>query len=405
VNKRFSGPPVGIACCAAIFWPGSLIFGFPGVMGRHWQTVFQVSRVETGRILFFVLAAVGIFMFIIGRLQERYGPARLFTAGAVLCAAGTVWMPRANSITGIYLWAFLMGASSAFIYLPGLTVVQRWYPERRGLVSGLFNLSFAGSAALMSPVYNQMLVNYGPQTVARMASVMALVFGLAAACVIRFPDVMQTPSSTGRADIPQVPTSLTVIQSLKTQSFWLLWSTWALAGAAGISMVMLSVSFGTARGLSTDHAVLLLTAFNLTNGLSRLISGFISDYLGRKQTLALTFLFGAVAYIMLERVNGLAVWMVLTALIGYGFGTLFAVSAPLASDCFGMDHFGAIFGLVFTAYGFVAGVLGPWVSGWLLDVLDGNFNGVFLYLGALYLAAALLIMKTTPRTECAYPGG
>lgn len=393
------------ACCAAIFWPGTLIFGFPGVMNPHWQAAFGVGRAETGRILFFVLAAVGVFMFIVGRLQERFGPSRMFAAGAILCAAATCWEPRAASIGGIYLWAFLVGTSSAFIYLPGLTVVQRWYPARRGLVSGLFNISFAGSAAIMSPVYNRMLADFGHGPVAWSAAGLALVFGLAAAGVIRFPDSGRsdpTPSST-TAPAAGLP-SLTVAQSLKTQSFWLLWCTWALAGAAGISMIMLSVSFGTARGLSADRAVLLLTAFNLTNGLSRLVSGFISDVLGRKQTLALTFLLGALAYLLLDRVSGLTAWMVLTAAVGYGFGTLFAVSAPLASECFGLAHFGAVFGLVFTAYGFVAGVLGPWVSGWLLDRMAGDFNTVFLYLGSLYFISAFLIMKTTPRSECVYPG-
>ena len=62
----------------------------------------------------------------------------------------------------------------------------------------------------------------------------------------------------------------------------------------------------------------------------------------------------------------------------------FAVSAPLATDCFGMTHFGAIFGLVFMAYGFVAGPLGPWLSGHVLDSTQGNFQVVFTYLVSIH---------------------
>jgi len=69
------------------------------------------------------------------------------------------------------------------------------------------------------------------------------------------------------------------------------------------------------------------------------------------------------------------------------------VSAPLVTDCFGLAHFGAIFGLVFTAYGFVSGLIGPSLSGYLLDVTRGNFNVVFSYLGLFCLVSSLLILK------------
>ena len=71
MQERIVKSAILIACCVAVFWPGTLVFGFPGVMGHYWQTTLSVERTEVGRILFFVLAAVGIFMFIIGRLQIR----------------------------------------------------------------------------------------------------------------------------------------------------------------------------------------------------------------------------------------------------------------------------------------------------------------------------------------------
>ena len=88
--------------------------------------------------------------------------------------------------------------------------------------------------------------------------------------------------------------------------------------------------------------------------------------------------------------------MVLAAVIGFAFGTLFAVSAPLAVDCFGLAHFGAIFGLVFTAYGFLAGPLGPSLSGYLLDATGADFTIVFSYLGFFCLLASLSIRRVRP---------
>ena len=149
-----------------------------------------------------------------------------------------------------------------------------------------------------------------------------------------------------------------------------------------------------------DHAVFILTAFNLTNGSSRLVSGFLSDIIGRDKTMSLAFLLAGGAYFLFPYLEGLIAWAILATIVGFAFGTLFAVSAPLIGDCFGMDHFGVIFGLVFTAYGFVSGIIGPWLCGHLLDITGGNFTLVFSYLGSLTLVSAILVKLTAPPSEC-----
>jgi OFA family oxalate/formate antiporter-like MFS transporter len=385
----------------AIFWPGAFIFSFPGVMGLHWQEIFTVGRADIGRTLFFVLAAAGIFMFCIGRWQEKIGPAWLVAGGAALCGASTILLGYASHINFVYLWAFLVGTSSAFIYLPALTTVQRCYPDRRGLVSGLVNMVFGLSAAVMTPIFTRVLNQLGPIGMTLIFGITALIIGLAAAPWVRFPQTPASLNSTDPDNFLNPGVSLTISQSLRTKTFWLLWVTWALIGAAGISMVSLSTIFGLAKGLGLPDAVLILIAFNLTNGLSRLVSGYLSDVFGRNITMTLAFLASACAYFLLPYLSHLFAWAVSAAVVGFAFGTLFAVSAPLASDCFGMQHFGAIFGLVFTAYGFVAGVLGPWLSGYLLDATGGNFILVFSYLGIFCLASSAFIwFAKPPRVKC-----
>jgi OFA family oxalate/formate antiporter-like MFS transporter len=140
-----------------------------------------------------------------------------------------------------------------------------------------------------------------------------------------------------------------------------------------------------------ESAVMLLIAFNLANGLSRILTGYFSDIAGRTLTMSITFFAAGFAYFALPHFNSLVVLALLAALVGFAFGTLFAVSAPLVSDCFGLAHFGAIFGLVFTAYGFIAGVLGPSLSGYLLDITGGNFLIVYTYLGAFCLLSGFFI--------------
>lgn len=388
------------AACLTAFLPGSLVFGFPGVMGAYWQKTFQVGRAEIGQILFYVLAAAGLHMFLIGRLQERIRPGWIAAAGAVIYGPSLILLGRAAHMNGVYLWAFLTGASSAFCYLPPLMVVQRWFPGRKGLVSGLVSMTFGLSGAVMAPVYSYLLQTIGYLAMTRLAGVVILLAGLATAAGVRLPPAAVSAATGGVPGPDSGTLSLSVWQSLKTRSFWLLWLTNAFVGAAGIAMVTLAIPFGTSRGLDGAGAVMLLMAFNVTNGVSRLLSGFLSDIIGRKRIMGSAFFLAGCAYVLLPHLEGQALWLVLVAAVGFAFGTLFAVSAPFVSDCFGMTHFGSIFGLVFTAFGFFSGALGPWLGGYLLDLAGGNFLPVFLYLGALMFISALLIQVATTYTEC-----
>jgi OFA family oxalate/formate antiporter-like MFS transporter len=143
---------------------------------------------------------------------------------------------------------------------------------------------FGLSAAVMSPLYPWLLSRMGYRAMTLALGLIAAGTGLAAAVFIRLPRSPQPASAVPSAG-SSAPASLTVRQSLKTRSFWFLWLTWALAGAAGVAMVYLANAFGVARGFSIQKAILLQTAFNLTNGAGRLVSGFASDRWGRNGTL------------------------------------------------------------------------------------------------------------------------
>ena len=205
---------------------------------------------------------------------------------------------------------------------------------------------------------------------------------------------------TAESSVPAPLAGRSVGEAMKSKEFLCLWLTWVLAGAAGASMLVLATGFGLARNLSLAQAVVLLTAFNLTNGCGRLISGYYSDRIGRTRTMAMSFAAAGIAYLVMPHLSSVWLWAALAAVIGFAFGTLFAVSGPLAGDCFGMAYFGAIFGLVFTAYGFVAGPLGPWLSGHILDATGGDYTLVFSYLGIMYIGATGLILMVRPWREC-----
>lgn len=392
-----------LGACVAIFFPGALTFGFPGVMASIWQEMFHVGRAATGLTIFFMLAAVGAFMFLVGRWQERWGLRRMIVLGIILTAFASLVVSEAGTIYVVYAWAFINGLASSFVYVPALTLVQWCYPKRRGLVAGLVSMVFGLSAAIMSPLFAEMLFASGYRLMNLYLATITLFVGLLGAYFARAPQSWEGAASarrTGSAAKPGLQIisarSFTVSESLHTRSFWLLWATWTLAGAAGVSMTLLAAEYGLFLGFTLPSAILILTAFNLTNGLSRLCSGILSDRFGRNPVMSLAFLSAGCAYFLLPWARSLEACALLAAVVGFSFGTLFSVSAPLVADCFGLEHFGAIFGLTFAAYGFVAGPLGPTLSGYLLDVTGDNFFLVFLYLGAFSLLASICIRRVVP---------
>ncbi len=387
---------------AAIFWPGALTFGFSGVMSPFWEEMFNTGSGATGNTLFFLLFGVGIFMFFVGKWQERVGTRIMITLGALICGLSLIIVANAVNIYMVYIWAFLNGMGVSFIYVPGLTTVQRWFPQKRGLVSGIVNLMFGFSAATMVPLFSVLLETQGYMSMIYITAAFTLIISLISAQFTEVPErvkkvskyqVIQNNFNLQNADVNN---SLTVAESVRTRSFWFLWLIWALQGAAGIAMVTNSVNFGLTRGMPMESAVLILTTFNVTNGLSRIITGYLSDIIGRNLTMSIAFFAAGGAYFILAYTYNLAAAAVLAAVVGFAFGTLFAVSAPLISDCFGLKHFGAILGLQFTAFGFVAGLLGPSLSGYLLDTTGGNFIAIFSYLGIFCLLSGILVKYVVP---------
>jgi MFS transporter, OFA family, oxalate/formate antiporter len=393
-NKRAILSVIGSA--GAIFFPGSLVFGFPGLMGPVWQEILAIEPGALSYLMFSMLASLGVFMFFVGKWTASVGARKLMIIGTIATSLATLMVAFVSSVWMIYVWAFMVGGASCFIYSPGINSVQRWFPAKRGLVSGIVNLTFGISAAIMVPVFRILLEEIGYQNLCLMVAAITLVVGLIASQFTEIPEKVKgmEPNTSKQINSSAVvqEIALTAEEAVKTKSFWLLWSVWALMGAAGVTMVVLSVRYGLSMGFGFAEAAAILTAYNLANGISRLVTGAVSDIIGRNLTLAATFVMAGLAYFLLPQVSSLVMISVLAACIGFGYGTLFACSSPMIADCFGLKNFGVILGLVFTAYGFLAGIIGPAASGYILEATGGNYNIVFYYLGTFCIISAGLIM-------------
>lgn len=372
--------------CLAIFFPGSFVFGFPGVMAAEWQRQFQVNKAEIGRLMFFILAGTGFSMYLAGKLQEKIPGRFIIFTGCLACSGAMVFVARATSIIDVYIWAFAEGFFTSFVYIPCLTIYQKMFPENKGLVTGILNLTFGGSAAVMSPVFTFFLISKGYGFTSDLAAWVSILVGILVPLLIKFPEEEKFNGG------PAVST-LSLVRTIRLPAFRFLWCTWALAGAAGVSLIVLSSSFGQQLGYGVTQYVYILTAFNVLNGIGRLVCGRLADIFPKQKILMTVYLMASGAYFLIPHFQNLCLISFLSCFIGLSFGGMFTVSAPLVTEVFGLENFGKVFGLVFTAYGFCAGFLGPWLSGLILDVTGSDFRVVFTLFACFYLVSSILILK------------
>ena len=350
------------------------------------------------------LVLCGCMTLVAGRVHPKVGTRRSFAIGSLILIVCMTLANFVKSMPLIYLWAFLNGAGTGFIYSPSLTTVQHWFPQRRGLATGIVNLCFGTAAAVMSPLYTLLFNTLGYEKMNYVVLGMLVVLNGLSLLYAELPDrtALTDDEKRGREELrarvkeqssQKGPTlssrEYTVKEALRTGSFWAVWLSWMFVGAAGISMVSQGGNFAASIGLPT---VVVITAFNLTNGIGRIVAGALSDYIGRNATGCVAFVMGAVGYLTLPFCSNAVLVAVLSAFVGFAFGTLFAISAPLVSDLFGLKHYSTIFSLVFAAYGFISGVVGPALVGQLLKMTGEKFTIVFPILAAFCTVGAVCIM-------------
>ena len=382
-----------LGCALPIFWAGIICFSYPGIMTTYWQERYHVGSTETGLVLTFMLVALAVSMFFSGKIHLRFGMQKCILIGGALYVLSFLVLMGAGSIYMVYLWAFLANLGCSFIYGPGMATGQQAMPEKRGLASGILNLVFGLSAAFMSPVLEWMLNNVGYEKTNLMLTVCIAVFYLLGMlCMGRDGGKMKG----GGKNVVPAEGDYTVKQALKTGDFWIIWTMWAFAGAAGISMVSLAKEYSLAVGIA---GVSILAGYNIANGVGRIFMGILTDKIGGEVTLVGAFSIMAAGYLLLPHVGSALLITLCASCAGIGLGGLFTVSSPLVSKRFGLTYFGMIFGIVYTAYGLVGGVVGPAGAGFVLEQTGGDFLLVFTYLGIFAAIGAALMLWLKKRRD------
>jgi OFA family oxalate/formate antiporter-like MFS transporter len=365
------------------------------------QAEMGLSREQASNIFSLAVAVFALCFLAGGRLQDKKGPYVVSLLGSVLLGAGYALASRAESLSGMYgAFGVVVGAGCGFGYVTPIGVASKWFPDRRGLVIGIMVAGFGAGSAVLGPLLPGLIADHGWRSVMLVLGGVYLAATLLGAQFLRNPPAGWKPPGWSPAGQKAAasPYDFTPAEVLATTQFWRMLVAYALGTSAGLMVISQVLPFMRAVapeiGPALAGTALLVGAAGNAGG--RILSGWMSDHLGRVKTLCLMVLLSAAVLPVLARAEALPLLWAALAIVYYCFGTQLSVYASLTADMFGTKNVGANYGLVFLAYG-LAGIIGPKLGGGIFDRYQSYTAAFDIAAGLLVGAFALLVTLRPPR--------
>ncbi len=371
------------------------------------------SRVDTQYVFALGLATFAVVMVWAGRRLNDWGPRKLAWVGGIVLGTGYV---LAGIFAGTNFWAIMIligligGAGIGLGYVVPIAVGMRWFPDRKGMITGLAVAGFGFGAmgwVKLAGTWGHLLENVG-------LSMTFSIYGIAfAACVLIggiwmvFPPVGWRPEGytppEAVAGASDGAVAFNSTEMLSTTQFYLLFLAFTVSAGAGLMSIGLMKLYPMealqASGLSLAEAsgiagTAMAVCFSLANGLGRILWGMASDKLGRKRSILIMTATQGVFLLAFPFMAGTEYLLYLGAtLIGFNFGGNFALFPTMTADTFGTETVGQNYPFVFLAYG-LGGIVGPILGGMLGDM--GDFPTAFMITGIACIVATALVFTVNP---------
>jgi OFA family oxalate/formate antiporter-like MFS transporter len=347
---------------------------------------FGWKRAETSLVFTIAVVTFAITFIFGGRLQDKRGPRPAALIGAVLVSIGFFLTSLTSSLVYLYVvFGIIVGAGNGFGYATPIPVASKWFPDKRGLVVGLMVGGYGAGSAIIGPLATQLIGSLGWRTTFQILGAAFLAMGLAGAFLMVNPPAGYRPEGWTPPASTSARRDFTTAEVLHIPQFYLLWIAYCLGTTAGLMTISQLVPLARSAGLSATAASFALTMGAIGNAGGRILSGWLSDSLGRLPTLGIMVLTSAVAMPLLFAVREqIGLFYLLVLVVYWCYGTQLSVFASATADFYGTKNLGANYGALFTAWG-AAGILGPLIAGRVFDAMKS-------YQYAFYAASALAVV-------------
>ena len=377
-----AGVVMQIALGAVYAWS---VFRIPLTRTFGW-TIPQVTLTFT--IAIFVL---GFAAFAGGLWMRRSGPRMVAIAAGTFYGVGVFLASLTNGrLWWLYLsYGLLGGIGLGLGYIVPVATLVKWFPDRRGMITGIAVAGFGSGALVAAPIATRLMADVGPLQTFAVFGVVYFVAVTGAGLVMQNPPEGYSPPGWQPPANQQqrVARAYTLGQALRSWQWYGLWALLFLNTTAGIAIISQAAPMAQeiAR-VSADRAARMVGIISIANGAGRFLWAWLSDFVGRRVVFLLMFPIQALVFFALPSVQDFASFTALACVILLCYGGGFGTMPAFAADYFGAEHVGSIYGLMLTAWG-VAGVLGPTLIATLRQS-SGHYDE------ALHVLAGLMLVST-----------
>jgi OFA family oxalate/formate antiporter-like MFS transporter len=361
-----------------------------------------IASLHTGlaaiQITFSILIVVQTFLSPCqGFLVDRFGPRLLLSVGGAVTGLSWVLAARATTLTGLYLtYGLLGGIGTGIVYVGVIGHMVQWFPDRRGFATGIVAAGYGMGALLTTfPIAESMIEASYQQALFRWGLIFSAA-GVLAAQGLRRPAARDSSLTRhgGASTIAQAP-SYRPAEMLRTPIFWLMFVMMAMMSTAGLmvtsQMAAFTRDFGMARAIVFGLPLLplALSLDRITNGLTRPFFGWLSDRIGRENTMVIAFTLEGVAMTLwLSARSNPVAFVLMSGVVLFAWGEIFSLFPSTLTDTYGAKHATTNYGFLYMAQG-IGSVLGGPVAALVHDA-SGSWTTVFAIIIAMNFATALL---------------
>lgn len=334
------------------------------------------------------LVSYSFSMPIAGRFIKKINPKYISMFGAILVGLGWILASYSRSIEfTIVTYGLLGGIGVGTIYGVPMAVVGEWFPEKKGFAIGLTLLGFGLSPFITAPIANRLIQNIGVFNAFRILGITFIIVLSLLSLLLKFPENKSKNSNI------EIKNDLEPKEMLKTKSFYALWFSFVIGTFTGLMMIGLSSVYAQeVIALSPSQSALCTSFFAIFNGLGRPIFGALTDKLGSKKTILISYsliIISASLSLLLDK--NIYIFIITFAIFWFNLGGWLAIAPASTNKLFGAKNYAVNFGILFTAYG-IGAIMQGLISGFIKEQY-GTYEYVFYPVIFLCLIA-LLISQT-----------
>jgi MFS transporter, OFA family, oxalate/formate antiporter len=359
----------------------------------HAQQHWHLSDVQWGFGLF--IAAGTWTMPFLARFIDTAGPRFLMALSGLLCATGWGSLGHVHSLTSFYLLYAMAGIGVACVYACGVSIAVKWFPDRRGIASGLITAGYGMGAAAFNPLFNHLIGTIGYSDTFLWTGITHGILIALAGLVLVNPPADYKVAATAVAVKPKVrrhDLDFNYAEMLRTPQFYFLFLAMLSMAIGGLMVTSELKPVATNFQIGETALTVALVLTPLANGSSRILWGTVSDYLGRERTMFTAFLLQAIfllAATTLGRTSDV-MFVVLMVLVFLTWGELYALFPAVLGDLYGSKNSALNYSFLYSAKGFAA-LLGSGIAATLFEK-TGTWNYAFFGSAALAMVSALMAL-------------